>query len=158
MRGYWAAEGRISTTPIKGGVVISREQYKAALAVMSDPEDKRVIAIEGGEMVLTLPPEPEVEPEPELTPEEQRAALGWAVQAHLDTAARERQYDGMFALSTYVADPNPVFAAEAAAGIAWRSAVWAKVGEIEADVIAGRRDPPRAEQLIAELPPMVWPA
>src|SRR5690606_519772 len=111
-----------------------------------------------GVLVLEKPPRPEPEPVPVPTEEEKRKALGAAVQIHLDTIAQERGYHSMLFLCSYAEDPHPLFAAEGKAGLVWRSAVWVKVGEVETEVLAGRRTLPTAEELIAELPKIVWPA
>lgn len=81
-----------------------------------------------------------------------------AIQARLDATARARQYDGMQAAVSYLGDPNPTYAAEAAALRDWRSAVWTYALAQLALVAAGDRAPPTVPDLLAELPPIVWPA
>lgn len=81
-------------------------------------------------------------------------SLTSAVQSHLDTKAKERNYDGILSLCTYATSTNVQFAAEGQAGVTWRDAVWAKCYEI---MDAGTQPAPTAEQLIAELPVFVWP-
>jgi len=79
-----------------------------------------------------------------------------AVQAHLDATAQERSYDDGYTLATYVSSTNPIWAAEAAAFVAWRDAVWAyALGELD-KVQAGTRGVPTAEEFIAELPEFGW--
>ena len=80
-----------------------------------------------------------------------------AVQNKLDDKARERNYDGILSLCTYVTSANPGFAAEGQAGVAWRDAVWAKCYEVLAEVGAGTRPQPPVAELLAELPIMDWP-
>ena len=99
----------------------------------------------------TSPPEP-----PPPTPEEVQADLTIAVQAHLDKTAQERRYDNILSLCTYATSPNPKFAAEGQAGVAWRDAVWTKCYAVLADVNAGMRSIPTSGDLVAELPDMVW--
>lgn len=111
---------------------------------------KVIAADEYGRPVLVDPPSP--------TREEVISGMTVEVQKHLDAKARERNYDGILSLCTYATSLNPKFAAEGQAGVEWRDAVWAKCYEILADVQAGTRPTPTAEQLIAELPAMVWPA
>lgn len=81
-----------------------------------------------------------------------------AIARHLDATARLRQYDGILSAMTYRGDANPVFAAEAEALFAWRSAVWtyalAELAKVEND----ERGVPSVADLIAELPSMEWPA
>lgn len=80
-----------------------------------------------------------------------------AVQNKLDDKARERNYDGILSLCTYVTSANPGFAAEGQAGVAWRDAAWAKCYEVLTAVGAGTRTQPTVAELLAELPAMDWP-
>lgn len=80
-----------------------------------------------------------------------------AVQRHLDETARTRGYDGILSLASYAASTHPPFAAEGRAGADWRDSVWGYCYQVLADVQAGTRPIPTAEQLIGELPAMVWP-
>lgn len=86
------------------------------------------------------------------------AALTSAMQAHLDGTAKTRGYDGILSLCSYAASGNTTFAAEALAGVAWRDAVWSKGYEIQSAVMTGARAVPTADELLAELPAIVWPA
>lgn len=85
------------------------------------------------------------------------AALTAAVQAHLDATARTRNYDGILSLCSYAASTSPKFGPEGLAGVAWRDAVWEACYAILADVQAGSRAVPTANELLAALPVMVWP-
>ena len=69
---YYAAENKLSTSPLEGGIEISAEVYHAALSGVM--EGKRV-SLEGGEVVVAFPPEPELGPETERTPEEIRESM-----------------------------------------------------------------------------------
>lgn len=80
-----------------------------------------------------------------------------AIQSHLDTTARQRQYDGMQAAVSYRDDPNPLFAAEAEALFSWRSAVWTYSTTELKKVQAGERAAPTVADFIRELPAFVWP-
>lgn len=160
MNYYAAAPDRIATSPIEGGVEITAEQYGAALAVLTDTDDKRIISTDGGVFALVDPPEPiEPEPEPEPpTPEEIIDGFRRAIQSHIDTTARSRNYDSGTSLAGYVASTNPTWAAEAQAFVAWRDAVWL-YAYVELDkVTGGKREAPTVEDFIAELPEMVWPS
>lgn len=90
-------------------------------------------------------------------PEEIQTHLVAVIQQHLDAMARSRAYDGILSLCTYATSPGPKFAAEGEAGVAWRDACWRKGYEILGECLAGKRNIPAPEELIAELPEMVWP-
>lgn len=101
---------------------------------------------------VTLIPEPVPPTDAEII-----AMLTGAVQSHLDIISRQRNYDGILSLCTYSTSTDPVFAAEGQAGVEWRDAVWRTSYQIMAAVKAGTRGVPTREELIAELPAMVWP-
>lgn len=79
-----------------------------------------------------------------------------AIEAHIEATAQARQYSSAVSCASYLNDPNPVWAAEAQAFIAWRSAVWAKAFEMLAEVQGGK-DVPTVDGMIAELPAVEWP-
>jgi hypothetical protein len=80
-----------------------------------------------------------------------------AAQNLLDTTAKSKGYDSMLALASYQDDPNPTFAAEAAAGKAWRSAVWTATNALLAAIKAGTTPAPTEAAFLDSLPAMVWP-
>lgn len=88
--------------------------------------------------------------------EDVKRELQAAVQGHLDAAVRVRHYDGILSCSSYINSSDPIFAAHAAVASAWRDAVWRHCYNVLADFEAGNRPAPTAEQLIAELPALVW--
>ena len=94
----------------------------------------------------------------EMTPAGSQYYITEAVKQHLDTVAGERQYDGIVSLIGYLNSPVSQWAAEAAAGNVWRSAVWVKVYEIQQQVQSGQRPIPTPTEVIAELPVIQWPA
>ena len=78
------------------------------------------------------------------------------IQNFLDTTARQRGYDSIFTLCSYLGSTNEKFAKEAKAAVAWRDAVWIKCYQIEADVQAGKIEAPTEEELINEMPKIDW--
>ena len=100
-------------------------------------------AIWDGNQWLPAPPQT-------LTAEDYRLA----VQAHVDAVAVARLYDSGVSLASYVASTNATWAAEAAAFVAWRDAVWAQVYALWADP---PEVPPTIADLISTLPEIVWP-
>lgn len=90
------------------------------------------------------------------TPAEIQAELTKAVQAYMDAKVKERGYDGILSACSYVDTGIERFDNEGAACRAWRSAVWDKCYDILAEVQAGARAVPSAEELISELPKLEW--
>lgn len=80
-----------------------------------------------------------------------------AVQEHLDTFARTRNYDNILSACTYATSTVPKFAAEGQYAVSARDATWAKCYEIMAQVEAGERPMPTLDELVAELPVLQWP-
>lgn len=79
------------------------------------------------------------------------------VQMRLDAWARTRGYDGVLSACTYASSGVPKFAAEGQAAVDTRDASWAKCYEIMADVEAGTRPVPTLEEILSEMPALVWP-
>jgi len=80
-----------------------------------------------------------------------------AVQGHVDAIAKTRRYDNGYALASYTASTNPVWAAEAQAFVAWRDAVWAHAYTELDKVTSGQREQPGVAEFIGELPVITWP-
>lgn len=75
------------------------------------------------------------------------------VQRELDRVAQSRGYDSIFTATTYAEEASvPVFQAEGRALRAWRSKVWALCYSLLAEVQAGQRPAPTADELLALLP------
>jgi|GEM_PF-5980116 len=95
--------------------------------------------------------EPYVPPPPTLEDYER------AIQALIDATARERQYDSGVSCASYVNSTVQQWAAEAAAFVAWRDAVWAHAFTELDKVQQGLRVQPTVEEFLLELPVMQWP-
>lgn len=93
---------------------------------------------------------------PEPTQEEinahTQARLTSAVQNVLDTEAQKLGYDNCLSVCSYVDTGVQKFDDESRAFRKWRSEVWAKGYEILDEVLAGTREIPTEEELLAELP------
>lgn len=107
---------------------------------------------EAAEFGADLPFEPQPESSP-VTLDDYR----FAIQATVDTVAQERSYDSGLTCSSYLGSTNSGWAAEAAAFVAWRDAVWAYAYAELAKVEAGEREQPELAELIGELPAINWP-
>lgn len=83
--------------------------------------------------------------------------LVFSIQTHLDTVASGRGYDSLLSCTSYANSTVDRFAAEAAAAIRWRDAVWLEANRIMESVQAGELAVPDTQELIAMLPVMVWP-
>ena len=90
------------------------------------------------------------------TAEEIQKMLTDGVQSYMDTKAQERGYDNIHTACSYVNSTDEVFKAEGTACLAWRDQVWRKCYDILAEVKQGKRTVPTLEEVIAELPVLVW--
>lgn len=100
---------------------------------------------------------PKMLPTPEPpTEEEIQRQLTAAVQAYMDKTVQQRGYDNILTACSYVNSTDHIFAAEGLACVQWRDAVWRKCYDMLAEVKAGTRAIPTAEEVIAELPVLEW--
>lgn len=119
--------------------------------VKEDPLYAEVKA-EAKKMGDALAFEPELEAPPP-TLDDFRAAIQWQV----DETARSRGYDSGVSCASYVGSTNPAWAAEAAAFISYRDAVWSHACTELAKVENGEMGPPKIDSILAELPSINWP-
>ena len=91
-----------------------------------------------------------------LTEEQIQGHLTQVVQKYMDTTVQTRGYDNINTACTYASSTDETFRAEGAACVAWRDAVWRKCYDILAEVKAGTRAVPTAEELISKLPKLEW--
>ena len=85
-----------------------------------------------------------------------QAALVKAVQDYMDATVQTRGYDGIATACTYATSTDETFRHEGQICVAWRDKVWRYCYDTLAKVLAGERDIPTAEELIAELPKLEW--
>lgn len=91
------------------------------------------------------------------TAEEIQKRLTDGVQNWMDSKVHERNYDNVHTcVGTYLYSPIEKFRLEAEAVRDWVSYVWSTCYEILAQVEAGERDIPTLEEVISELPILVW--
>jgi len=80
-----------------------------------------------------------------------------AVQAHVDAAAKAREFNDGVTAATYLTSSIPRWKADAEAFVAWRDQVWAySYSELD-KVRNGQRPQPTIENFINELPAVSWP-
>jgi len=135
-----------------GGMLIEQDDGIDLFVEPGTDLHARALAGEFGDVAQFVPaPEPA---EAEIAASEQAriaALLEYAVQDHLDATARSRRYDSIVSACSYAGAANR-FQAESVAFIQWRAAVWDHCYQVLADVQAGTRAVPTADELIAELP------
>lgn len=80
------------------------------------------------------------------------------VQDRLDTFAKTRNYDSIMSACTYATDPISKFAKEGQYCVSVRSMTWLTLYQFMDRVESGETPmPSSAEDVIAILPPLVWP-
>lgn len=106
-------------------------------------------------------PEGWSETPPPPTPEEERAIMlsqfTNVIQRRLDTFAQTRGYDNALSAASYATSTDEKFRAEGQYIVEARDATWAAAYVILDDVLAEKRPIPTEEELLAEMPELVWP-
>lgn len=80
-----------------------------------------------------------------------------AIQEHIDKTAMSKDYANGISLASYDSSTNQVWASEAQAFISWRDNVWTYAYTELEKVKNGQRPQPTIEQILSELPQIVWP-
>ena len=94
-----------------------------------------------------------IEPDPAPRLAAHVEACRRAIDAHVEARARALHYNSAAALAGYLGSTVEAWAAEAAAFVAWRDAVWlVAIGMLDA---ADPMEPPSVEDVLAALPE--WP-
>ena len=78
-------------------------------------------------------------------------ALKNAVQAHLDATAQADDWDSIYTAALRASFAGP-YQANGIAYATWMDACWLRCHEVEAEVLAGKRAVPSADELIGLLP------
>jgi hypothetical protein len=79
-----------------------------------------------------------------------------ALEAHYDAKAREKRYDNRYTCALRAGYAGP-FQAEGTAFAVWMDNCNALAYQILAEVLDNERETPTIDELIAEMPIMVWP-
>jgi hypothetical protein len=80
-----------------------------------------------------------------------------ALRERLDAFSQTRRYDNIISLATYANSNNLTRKAEGQYGVDARDAHWDAIIAIEAEVLAGTRTLPTVDEVMAEMPALVWP-
>ena len=99
----------------------------------------------------------EFTPPPPPTQDELVKRYSAAVQRRLDDFAKTKGYDNIHTAASYAACGHPAFSVEGAYALQARSETWDKCYKVMGEALAGRREVPRLDELLAELPPLEWP-
>ncbi len=143
---YWpAVDGPVDFNPIT--------HYASGETLTADAATKTVFV----ETIISALSAEEVATNVAAYEAEMVKLYGDAVQAHMDAECVRHTYDGILSLCTYAGSPSSRFNLEGTAGVAWRDACWTYTYQVLADVKAATRTQPTAEELLAELPAIVWP-
>jgi hypothetical protein len=127
------------------GAVIAMEVDGQTLFVPADPGNRFYAAmVEAG-----------IEPAPYAEPPVTLAQYETAIAEHVEAVARSRSYSSAASCAGYVNSTVPAWAAEAAAFVAWRDAVYLAAFGTMAQVQQGAAAP-RIADLVAGLPMMEW--
>ena len=84
------------------------------------------------------------------------AELTQVIEAHYDAIAQTKRYDNRFTCALRAGYTGP-FQAEGVAFAQWMDTCNAYGYQVMADCLAALRPVPTEAELIAELPPIVWP-
>ena len=84
-------------------------------------------------------------------------SIGIAVLNYMDQKAATREYDNIQSVCTYKDSTVAKYRLEAITAIEFRDNCWLKCEQILAEVEAGTRPIPTPEEVLAELPDLVWP-
>lgn len=136
------------------GLISAWSENAEALIPQSDEQvlstDKKIIYGHDGRLYIDGE-------EPAPSPEILQDVFVQAIQAHLDTFARTRNYDGIMSAATYATSTVRKFSVEGQYAVEARDLTWAKSYEILDAVLTGRRPMPTIEEVLSELPPLAWP-
>ena len=80
-----------------------------------------------------------------------------AIERHVDSVARERDFDNAADVASYANSTVAQWAAEAGAFIAWRDAVWVYAYAELDKAEAGGGSQPAPSEIVAGLPTLDWP-
>lgn len=81
-------------------------------------------------------------------------AMEQSIESHINETVKARGYNSQDSIAKYLVAGNPFYTESTAISL-WIGNVWVYAYQVQADVVAGSRDMPTLEVLIAELPVLV---
>jgi hypothetical protein len=93
--------------------------------------------------------------DPSLIVAQIKLELSDSIQRLLDTTAQDLRYDNMMSVRSYAGYPN-AFQEEAIKLAVWSADCWVKAGEIENNVLLGLRPIPTSQEVISEMPLLIY--
>ena len=96
-------------------------------------------------------------PAPYVEPPTDLRTYTAAIDANVEAVARGRGYNGAAHMASYAVSTVPAWAAEAAAFVSWRDAVWVSALDVLRRVQDGETIAPTVAELMAGLPVIQWP-
>jgi len=106
---------------------------------------------------IATPEEIEAHFNPPLTEEEMRTRFTAAIDQYMNDFAKTREYDSMASAASYCDDEDPQFQMEGKYCKDMRSKIYRLSANIRDAVKAGKRPMPTPDEVVAELPVLVWP-
>jgi len=126
-----------------------------------NPDTQRVVKATtpvqvSGAWILPKTVEPLSQEEQEAKAKALMDSYSAAVQNLLDSTAKEKGYDNIISMTSYVNSGNAKWANEAAAAITWRDACWNE-SLVQMGNYLSTGNKPSMEDFIAAMPTPVWP-
>lgn len=126
-------------------IIITESQW---MTLVNGKAEGKLINVVDGVPTIVDPPAP--------TPMDIVVAQEIVVRQYLNAGAAQRHYDSITTVCSYSTSTNPQFKADADACIPWRDACWEQYIIYSLSVDAGAL-PLSDQELIADLPVLVWP-
>lgn len=126
-------------------IIITEQQW---MALVNGKAEGKLIDVIDGAPTLVDPPAP--------TPSQIVTDQEAVVRSYLNAGAAQRHYDSITTVCSYATSTNVQFKSDADACIPWRDACWEHY-LIYVQSVASGAPPWTDDELIADLPVLVWP-
>lgn len=136
---------------------LTMSDFLDTIQVVVNDEGERIAVWDHPTLLQPTQAQLDAATEPPPSPAVVQQAVVDAVQKRLDDFARTRQYDSILSACSYSTSKNAKFGAEGQCCVDARDTHWAKCYEIMSAVQAGTRPMPTVEEVLAEMPALMWP-